>query len=269
MNSVCRSSRWVVLGLLLLAPLASAKIVAKHVWMSLPSGQRVLIDWGLGELVATGQAVPPTNATTPGQKQLLARRGAVLDAQRNLLEALEGVQVSSDSTMVNFMAKDVVRTQVEGAVLAAVVTSESWDPTSEIYTVEMTMPLQPVRAIAVPAEQGPLTPSEGAPTGIVINLRGLDAVPSLTFNIYTADGALVVSGASGFYVAVTATSDPNDVADALSDARVADDPFVVKAEAVAPNRIDVIVDPQAAQLLREYFAARDYLGEGRVLIVVD
>ena len=158
---------------------------------------------------------------------------------------------------------------MEGAVLAAVVTSESWDPTSEIYTVEMTMPLQPVRAIAVPAEQGPLTPSEGAPTGIVINLRGLDAVPSLTFNIYTADGALVVSGASGFYVAVTATSDPNDVADALSDARVADDPFVVKAEAVAPNRIDVIVGPQAAQLLREYFAARDYLGEGRVLIVVD
>src|SRR5690606_13531997 len=139
MNSVCLSSRWVVLGLLLLAPLASAKTGAKRVWMGLGSGQRARSDWGRGELVATGQAVPRTTATPPGQKQLLARRGAVLDAQRNLLEALEGVQVSSDSTMVNFMANDVVRTQVEGAVLAAVVTSESWDPTSEIYTVEMTI----------------------------------------------------------------------------------------------------------------------------------
>src|SRR5690606_31720748 len=90
--------------------------------LTLPDGQQAVINWGEGEVKATGQAVPPTNATTQGQKQLLARRGAVLDAQRNLLETLSGVYVAADSTMVNFMASDVVRTQVQGVVQGAIIT---------------------------------------------------------------------------------------------------------------------------------------------------
>lgn len=264
-----RFGRIAIIVTLLTTAFASAKIVTTQEWVTLSTGRQALIEWGLGELVATGQAVPPTNATSAGQKQLLARRGAVLDAQRNLLETVEGVQVTSDSTMVNFMANDVVRTQVEGAVMGATVTSESWDPASEIYTVEMTMPLDSVRQIAMPPKTISYTPSIETPTGIVINLRGLGAVPSLTFDIYTVGGTLVTVSASGFYVSVSSTDDPVDVSEAVSDSRVADDPFVVRVEALAENRIDLIVDESTGQMLIQFLAERDFFGEGRILIVLD
>ncbi len=251
------------------APFAAAGITATQEWVTLSTGRQAVIDWGVGELVATGQGVPPTNATSAGQKQLLARRGAVLDAQRNLLETVEGVQVTSDATMVNFMANDVVRTHVEGAVMGATVTSESWDPDSEIYTIEMTMPLDAVRQIAAPPKSVTYEPTVQTPTGIVINLRGMSAVPSLTFDIYSVGGAVVTVGLSGFYVSVTATGNASDVSEAMADPRVADDPYVVTVEALASNQIDLIVDEATGQMLRRYFAERDFQGEGRVLIVLD
>ena len=253
-----------------LAATACCVAFAHEQWVTLPNGQQAVIDWGIGELKATGQAVPPTNATTPGQKQLLARRGAILDAQRNLLETLSGVYVSGDSTMVNFMANDVVRTQVEGFVQGATVSYEGWDAATEIYTVEMLIPLEGLRKLVEGTKILPDTPvTPDTPTGIVINARGLNLVPSLTFRIVTVSGVEVAAVAQAFYVAASTSSDAAAAATVSGDPRVSDDPFVISAMNLLPNRIDVVISDADGELLALFLTQRDFFGEGRTLVIVN
>ncbi len=244
--------------------------LAHELVVTLPNGQQAVINWGIGELKATGQAVAPTNATTAGQKQLLARRGAVLDAQRNLLETLSGVYVAADSTMVNFMASDVVRTQVQGIVQGATITFEGWDAASEIYTVEMAIPLDSVRKLLDGTKVATTnTPTPQTPTGIVINTRGLNIVPSLTFRIVTVSGVEVAGAAVGFYIAAATGSESAALEMATQDARVTDDPFVVTAVNLLANRVDIVVTDADGELLALFLTQRDFFGEGRTLVIVN
>jgi hypothetical protein len=55
--------------------------------------ERGPVDWGQTYIEATGTALAPVNAKGP-QGKALARRGAVIDLQRNLLKALS-VQIGS------------------------------------------------------------------------------------------------------------------------------------------------------------------------------
>ena len=54
-------------------------------------------DWNAGVIRATGMGVPTTGAVG-AQARMLARRAAVADAYRQLLELTEGVQVDSETT---------------------------------------------------------------------------------------------------------------------------------------------------------------------------
>ena len=78
--------------------------------------ERARIDWTEGYIEAQGEAVAPAGKADTAQGKLLARRGAVVDLQRNLLEFLQGVRVDSRTTMRDFMASDVVRTEVQGMI---------------------------------------------------------------------------------------------------------------------------------------------------------
>ncbi len=239
-------------------------------WITLPNGQRSVIDWSAGQLRTTGQAVPPTNASSAGQKQLLARRGAILDGQRNLLESLAGVYVTSDTTMLNLMANDVVRSSVEGIVAGAVVTSEEWDPATEIYTVEMEIPLGPVRD-AVMGDKIltiPPNPKPETPTGLILDVGGLGAVPSLTFTITTLDGFIVTSVAQAFYFVSTPAGYAATLEDAKRDSRVASAPLVIRALALGANGIDILVSESDGALLAMYLNDLDFFGGGRTLVVM-
>ena len=235
---------------------------------TLPNGQQATIDWGDGMLIATGQAVPPSNATTIGQKQLLARRGAILDAQRNLLETLAGIQVTSDSTMINLMANDVVRSQVEGMVQGAIITRQHWDVESEIYTIDMEIPLAQAREVVIVAHIG-VNPTANTPTGLVIDARGLNAVPSLYFRIYTESGVEVTAEASAFYLTALPGGIGAPIDEAKADPRVADRPFVIRATRLRDNRIDIIISDADGQRLRVYLGEHNFFRHGNALVVMN
>jgi hypothetical protein len=74
-----------------------------------------LLDWTQNYIEATGMAVAP-NGTKGAQAKALARRGAIVDLQRNLLEFMNGVQIDSRTTMNDFMAEDRVRSEVHGLI---------------------------------------------------------------------------------------------------------------------------------------------------------
>lgn len=263
------SKRWYrTLAMALVIVLLAGLVQAHQQTITLPNGQQATIDWGEGMLIATGQAVPPSNATTVGQKQLLARRGAILDAQRNLLETLAGIQVTSDTTMVNLMANDVVRSQVEGWVQGGIVTRQQWDVESEIYTVHMEIPLEQAREVIVVANVD-VSPQPDTPTGLVLDVRGLNAVPSLYFRIFNESGVEITAEASAFYLTALPGGMGAPIDEASADPRVADRPFVIRATRLGDNRIDVVVSDADGQLLRVFLGQRNFFREGNTLVVMN
>jgi len=91
-----------------------------------------LIDWGQTYVEATGMAVAP-EGKTEAQGKALARRGAIVDLQRNMLEFIGGVQIDSRTTMDDFMADDRVRSEVHGFINRIEILKGEWD--GEAYTV--------------------------------------------------------------------------------------------------------------------------------------
>ena len=91
-----------------------------------------LVEWGQTYVEATGMAVAPNN-TKGAQAKALARRGAIVDLQRNLLESIGGVQIDSRTTMNDFMAEDRVRSEVHGLIQGVQLLDGKWD--GEAYTV--------------------------------------------------------------------------------------------------------------------------------------
>jgi len=271
MDSIRLGPAAVALALFVAAGVLSIGVAYEQT-ITLPTGQQATINWDDGELHATGQAVPPSNAETEGQKRLLARRGAILDAQRNLLETLSQVQVTSDSTMINLMANDVVRTQVEGIVQGAIVMNEEWDAAAEIYTVGMAIPLASARQIVEEPDEPSANPPAATiqlPTGLVFDVRDLNAVPSLSFRVFTRSGVEVTAGARGYYVTALPGGLGTPVADVVVDPRVADEPFVIRVVALEDNRIDLIVSDADGERLQQYLVHRNFFRDGRTLLIMN
>jgi hypothetical protein len=103
-----------------------------------------LVDWGQNYLEATGMAVAP-QGKADAQGKALARRGAIVDLQRNLLESIGGVQIDSRTTMNDFMAEDRVRSEVHGAIQHVELLDGTWD--GEAYTVTGRIKLADLRVI--------------------------------------------------------------------------------------------------------------------------
>lgn len=74
------------------------------------------VNWSTAKVSAEGYGVQPDNANAK-VGPLLACRAAVVDAQRNLLEATQGVRVTATTVINNYMlSSDEVKSSVEGVV---------------------------------------------------------------------------------------------------------------------------------------------------------
>src|SRR5262249_46780239 len=75
------------------------------------------IDWEKRVIVARGQGAPDLNAPNPAAARIGAERAAELDAFRNILETLKGVQVQGGATAASLMQADnALKASVEGAL---------------------------------------------------------------------------------------------------------------------------------------------------------
>ncbi len=75
------------------------------------------IDWSGNTIRATGTGVLNPENSNIAQARLMAERAAVVVAQRNLLETVQGVRVDSETRVENYMTDyDVIYTRVEGIV---------------------------------------------------------------------------------------------------------------------------------------------------------
>ena len=68
---------------------------------------------------AIGIGFVPINAVTAGMARRLALRTAKQDALRQLIEIVNGVTLTSETTMSNAMVDDVISTKVQGFIRGA------------------------------------------------------------------------------------------------------------------------------------------------------
>ena len=122
--------------------------LAVLVVFSAAAGRDGAIEWGEQGLVSArglGRAGP---AVAEGAQPVSARRAAIVDAQRRLLEIIEGVTLYGGVSTGDAMASnDVIRASVSGVLQGATVLrgSEAWDPEHRVYELMMVVPVGDVQ----------------------------------------------------------------------------------------------------------------------------
>ena len=103
------------------------------------------IDWSKGVIRVTGQGVGKSQykSTSPGQYRLTGIQAARMDAQRQLVSYIEGIQVTAESSMAEFALKyDTVKTQTAGLIKNAVEIGEpKYNSENDTWEVVMEMKL--------------------------------------------------------------------------------------------------------------------------------
>ena len=73
------------------------------------------VDWNVRTIKATGRGAPNLGAASPAAARIGAEKAAEVDALRNILGVLKGVQISSGKTVNDAMAaSDETRARLEG-----------------------------------------------------------------------------------------------------------------------------------------------------------
>ena len=231
-----------------------------------------LMNWTENYIEATGMAVAPTGMKG-AQGKALARRGATLDLQRNLLEFMKGVQIDAQTTMNDFMAEDRVRSEISGIIKNVEVMRGEWD--GEAYTVTGRIKLPPVRAVVAPKIPVDKTYKESKPkksagryTGLVIDARHLPLVPSMSFRVLDESGKPVYgmefvdydrflqSGLCAYY---------NNINYAKGEVHVAGNPIVAKALKLKNGNVDIVVSNAVAAKIRG--SSYDFRKDCKVIVV--
>ncbi|MCK4806189.1 MAG: hypothetical protein KAT09_01010 [Candidatus Aegiribacteria sp.] len=114
---------------------------------SVPGGE---IDWSGNTVRSTGTGVLDIGNANTAQARLMAERAAVVVAQRNLLETVQGIRVDSETRVENFMTDyDVIYTRVEGIVRnARQVGPARYDSVAGIVEVELEMDIHSPQGIS-------------------------------------------------------------------------------------------------------------------------
>ena len=112
----------------------SGAVVADDVIQESANGS---INWSEGVIYAQGFGTS-RQGLSEAQRKLLARRAALVDAQRNLLEITKGVRLTSMTKVVDqIVEQSTMATRVQGVIKGAVPIKEHYQ--NDIFTVTMAM----------------------------------------------------------------------------------------------------------------------------------
>jgi len=125
-----------------------------------PLGTNGSINWTSGIIIAKGSGAPSPDAQNPAQGRIFAKRAAISDARRNLLETLEGVRVASTTVVKEYMVEnDVIKTRVQGIIKGSKVTDTKYmsDGSVEV-TVSMSIKGDLLSLFLKPVEKKAMAP---------------------------------------------------------------------------------------------------------------
>lgn len=259
------------------------------------------VDWSRMIITAKGIGAPPANAANIAQARAMARRAAIVVAQRNLLEIVKGVRIDSQTLVKDFMTQsDIIRSQVSGIVRGSRLIDVAYMSDSSVeatvamplmgefsgvvipLVVKQPAPSAPPAAPPMMAPQPPAPPtyapqrppvSPAVFTGLVLDARGLGVRPAMSPKILDESGSEVYGSAfvSREYAVQQGVSGyAKDLSAAQNNPRVTDRPITVKGvKASGPARCDISISNADAQSIKASAENLSFLQKCRVMIVLD
>lgn len=228
-----------------------------------PAGSNGTINWDKGSVEAVGVGIPSSLSRSPAQALLMARRTAITDARRNLLEAIGGIKVTAETTIQNLETSyDVVNTKISTMVIGAKIINEQ-QLTDGTYQVTLAVNLygkgslsEVITNATKPANPAPLpepsfayTPTQlPAYTGLIIDTTGLPLARSLSPAVYDDNGRQIYSSANllpdyaisqGMIDYICTDEDLKSIE--LGQTRAGVKPVIVKAVALRDHNVNLVI----------------------------
>lgn len=263
--------------------------------ISVEQSEKAAINWTQG----SDSFVTSVGIGLPGGKGVaMARVAAMMDAQRNLLGILKGVQIDSETLMQDLMIQsDTVKRNINGLLQGAQIVEEYANPDGS-YFMRMSVPLygatgsvasavlpevtrnivpEPLPTAAqtvLPREERSAVQSANY-TGVVVDASGLGLSPTFSPIIYDVNGRAVY-GIQNIDSQIAIAKGMVGYADALSGAtsgsRAGINPLVVTAVEVrggknSSNPVNVVVSVEDADRILIANEKGAFLSNGAVIFV--
>ena len=97
-------------------------------------------EWQYETLIESGEAPVLNKYSDESRNRLLARKGAILEAQRKLAEKIGTIRLSATTTMVDFATTDLVQSRLNVYLKDVEVLSDEYDKDKKLYKVTISMP---------------------------------------------------------------------------------------------------------------------------------
>lgn len=244
------------------------------------------INWQTMKLRVAGSGAPNPNAPSVVVARLGAERAALLNAYAQALETLKGVHITAETTVENFVTtSDTIRSRVEGVLRGATVVDRRYlHDTGVEVTIEVPLTGQMAQLLlgdqqfgrqtaggAMPGTAGP-APAGPVYTGLIIDARGLGAMPAMSPRVYDENGDEVYGTtfvSRDYAIQMGVVGYGKDLEAARANDRVADNPLVIKATSLTgPAGTDLVIPQEQANEIREVSRSLSFLEKCRVMILL-
>jgi len=235
------------------------------------------VNWTDRTITATGSGAPDLKAPNVAVARLGAERVAKLDALRNIMEALKGVQLSSEITVENEMVTNSkMSSKIQGVIRRfKVLKTKYYSDGGVDLIVQVSLDGQLGSSLVKTGTKGEALPAEGKAThtGLVIDARGLKLLPALSPKILDESGKVVYD--SEFLTEEALENQGvvayfNDLGAAKKTKRVASSPLVFKAMKLSKgSKTDLVLSNADASKLKDPGSNLKFLAEGKVVLVTD
>lgn len=234
------------------------------------------INWAENVITATGSGAAEAREGNVAVRRLAAERAAKLDAMRNILEVVKGANVTAKVTAGEEMGSNgSIKSKVEGLIKNFKVVDTKYYSDGSVDVV-VRMELKGDLADALIPDAKPVAlPEKGVAkyTGLIVNAKGLQAVPAMAPRLVDENGAEVY----GVSVVSEAAARDNGIAAYVKEleaaeghSRVKGTPLKVRAVRLAsPGKSDLVISNADAEKLRDPEGNLSYLAAGKVIIVID
>jgi len=230
------------------------------------------VNWSGAVIKATGAGAPDMKASSPAPARLGAERAAQMDAFRNLLAQVKGIQISAGKTVGDQMStNDEIRGKVEGVIRGYKIAAKRYfsdggvEMDVEVPLAALTELMLPAPAASPKEEATAAKKSDKKTTGLVVDARGLKVTPALAPRLLDEAGKPLY-GAEALSAETRKSQNVAAYVEGLDAARkmerVGEKPLVVKATKV--DGTDLVLSADDAKKIE---SGAQYLTEGRVVIV--
>ena len=232
-----------------------------------------LINWSDGSIRAKGFGIP-RDGTKGKQAEALARRAAVVDLYRNMLEVIQGVRIDSKTTVKDFMASDTIEAAVSGTIRGVEIIDEKWEDggyivygqvRQENLAKALTEVSKKVKTLKLPKA---LKRNGGNFTGLIVDARHLPLEQQKFFRIVDETGKLVYGreyADQNVQSKIGLCAYFDKIVYEENESRVGDNPLTIKAQRLSNENADIVIPNDAAEQIRRNKV--DFLKNCKVIVV--